>query len=133
MLPKGSAGGSEAPGRLLDAGLTRASTRVCGLLIGPPIAGLRVFVRDLATGHAPRGPVEIEVEDGTYRDRARADTVPIERAVVARLALNRLGTYRVRVWASGYAVWDRTGVQPNRDECGRVQTRDLHAWVVPEI
>lgn len=76
-------------------------------------AGINVVVTDSVTGSPVTTGVTLIVQDGTYRD----STNGFPGANSLGSAWEREGVYAVTVRADGYAVWNKSGVRVQSDEC----------------
>lgn len=97
----------------------------------PP--AIRLFVLDVLTGRAPRGPTSVTVVDGVYRDSTTA--IPDERGVESVLEMSfaqgRPGSYSVSVVNPNYLAWRTRALVVEWTECSSEPMRTVHAWLVP--
>lgn len=110
------------------------SLSACGLVepmvcTTEAVPALVVEVRDAVTGAPAAADAIGRAEDGDFN----AVLVGSDRGVDALNlygAFERAGTYRITVQKSGYAAWQKVGVDVSRDEC-HVRTVHLRADLQP--
>lgn len=97
--------------------------------------GLMVRAVDASTGRVVTATASAEARDGTlvetlqYGNHGGWDGLPAEEGVLVG-ALERAGTFALRVTAPGFRPWEVAQVRVGRDNCGVTATR-VTARLVP--
>ncbi len=93
--------------------------------------GIRLVVRDLATGRAPTAAVQIDVVGEMSGAQVHAvshyEGAPVLRTDVG---VSTEGEYSVRVTAPGYIAWSEEEVRVDATACRSPMSRPLHVWLV---
>ena len=89
-------------------------------------ASVMVIILDSANGTGLAPGATVVLEDRAYRDSivsGLGNPLPGDSIFYSTSTYERDGTYTVRVRRSGYALWEREGVQVTRDQCHVVTAR----------
>ena len=99
------------------------------LLIG--VAGINVTVVDANTNRAPTSAPTLRIEDGTFVEEY-ATPIPRSDPPAFSGAVERPGTYRITVNATGYRNFAVDGIAVTRSgKCAYLQGRKLDVKLVP--